>query len=1281
MGEVLMGSKKIGRLLIFVIAFVASASASETFQPGIVIETVVKNSASEKAGLEQGDVILRWSRSDATGDIQSPFGLGEVETEQAPRGVLTLEGLRDGAPRQWRLGPGDWGVGARPNFRDPLLSIYQDGQRLAKQGRLDQAVERWQAAVDAQRPCPELLSSWLFFHSAELLSTARHWKEADEAYEQAIEKLSETGYTGTVTILRARAGAFEKQSDWINAEKNYLRALSESRRTVTEGLLVAQILDDLGNMYRQRGDLVKAREYFQSALDIRARHAPGSLANALSWYNLGTINLNRGDLPAAEKYLQDALELRQKFAPGSLVVADSLSSLGTLAQRRGNLDKAEELHRQALNIREQVASGGLEVARSLHNLGRVAESRGNLAVADDLYHRALDLEQKLLPGSLDVAATVNSRGNVAFKQGDLEKADEWYHQALEISKKLAPESLNVAYLSNNLGLVAMQQGDMARAEKYLRQGLDIRRQLAPGSLDVAASLQNLGAVAYQRGDFAKADVYFREDLAIARKLAPEGLDTAACLGNLGTAAKARGDLAAAEEYHRQELHIIQKLAPGSLDVAAGLSNLGDIALERKDLMAAEEYHLQALDIKQKLAPASLSLSLELDSLGVTAMQRGSLPKADEYLQQALEVARKIAPKGLETASALQHLGDLAGKRNDSAQAEEYYRRALAIREEVAPGTAVHAETLTALAKIVRQRGKLEDVTRLLDQAIEAFENQTSHLGGTEGDSSKFRAKYAGAYKDYIDLLVAEDKSDLALQTFERWRARSLLEMLNEARINIHNDVDPALMERRRSLQESLAVHSNRRVKILNGKHTDEQVDIIDRKLSQLLAEQKDLESQIRATSPIYAALTQPRPLSVNEIQQLLDQNTLLLEYSLGEERSYVWAITSNSLAGYELPRRAAIEKLALRLYGLVTERNRKIKSEGEREREKRLAREDGEYPLVVAELSRMILGPVAAHIARKRLVIVSDGALQYIPFALLRAPGPPDSGRVHSRAPLIVEYEVVSLPSASVLAQMRQRIMKRTQPPKAVAVLADPVFDTADSRINRGSQVHPNVLVDKQDAAPTETSGVPERLTRSVADVGNEELHLSRLTFTRREAKAIMDVTPPGQGMDALDFKASRATATSPDLAQYRIVHFATHGLLDNKHPELSGLVLSLVDEQGQPQNGYLELEDIYNLNLPAELVVLSGCETGLGEDINGEGLVGLTRGFMYAGAARVLASLWKVDDVATAELMKRFYKAMEQGRMSPAAALRQAQIEMWRQPRWASPYYWAGFVLQGEWK
>jgi CHAT domain-containing protein len=277
-----------------------------------------------------------------------------------------------------------------------------------------------------------------------------------------------------------------------------------------------------------------------------------------------------------------------------------------------------------------------------------------------------------------------------------------------------------------------------------------------------------------------------------------------------------------------------------------------------------------------------------------------------------------------------------------------------------------------------------------------------------------------------------------------------------------------------------------------------------------------------------------------------------------------------------------------------------------------------------------------------------------------------------------------------VLAVLRREIQQRQAPSKAVAVLADPVFETDDPRV---TSYTPKAAVagipesfDTGKSRPSVAASLRPvtELHRALRDVGilrEGDQGIPPLPFSREEANAIMAAAPAGAGMRATDFRASRATATSAELGQYRIVHFATHGLLNSEHPELSGLVLSLVDKQGKPQEGFLRLHDIYNLNLPVDLVVLSACNTGLGKEVRGEGLVGIVRGFMYAGAARVVASLWKVDDEATAELMKRFYQQMLQGGKTPAAALRAAQVEMWQHRRWHSPYYWAAFVLQGEWK
>jgi len=313
-------------------------------------------------------------------------------------------------------------------------------------------------------------------------------------------------------------------------------------------------------------------------------------------------------------------------------------------------------------------------------------------------------------------------------------------------------------------------------------------------------------------------------------------------------------------------------------------------------------------------------------------------------------------------------------------------------------------------------------------------------------------------------------------------------------------------------------------------------------------------------------------------------------------------------------------------------------------------------------LSRLILLPAKDQLTRKRLVVVADGALQYVPFAALTVSTGP-------YRPLVFDHELVSLASASAFAVQRQNLKDRVPAPKSVAVVADPVFSMSDARFKGGAQTQ------------AVNEPVATRIIEHLQGTAKGQLSIPRLPFTRWEADQILAVAPSGVSLKALDFNASRAMATGGELSKYRYVHFATHGYLDTSRSNLSAIVLSLFDEQGKPQDGFLRAHDIYNLKLPAELVVLSACETGLGKDVTGEGLEGLTRGFMYAGARRVIVSLWNVNDKATATLMQRLYVGMLRSGKTPAAALRAAQIEMLRTRQWQSPYFWAPFVMQGEWK
>jgi CHAT domain-containing protein len=436
-----------------------------------------------------------------------------------------------------------------------------------------------------------------------------------------------------------------------------------------------------------------------------------------------------------------------------------------------------------------------------------------------------------------------------------------------------------------------------------------------------------------------------------------------------------------------------------------------------------------------------------------------------------------------------------------------------------------------------------------------------------------------------------------------------------------------------------------------------------RELLAILAEAGEVSPRTGATFS--------RPLKAADIQSLLDGDTLLLEFALGAEKSYVWAVSNKDVRAYELPKRDEIEARALKLYNLLTSRNQTLQGENEVQRRLRVAREDRRYADEARTLSRELLGPVESLVGTHRLVIVAEGALQLIPFGALPVPNA-RSGKV-----LVIDHEIVNLPSASVLAALRKEIPGRAPAPKTLAMFADPVFTADDPRVRTNAR-HKSLT--RNLTQLSQTQAMPDHRGRREDATSNQVLR--RLLGTRWEAQQIGSLLPDNERLLALDFDASRALAMSGELASYTIIHFATHALINDSDPASSSVVLSQVDESGRTQNGSLTLHDIYELKVRANLAVLSACKTGLGTNVRGEGIRGLAGGFMNAGVPTVMVSLWPVNDRVTAEFMFRFYKLILSKRgISGAAALREVQVEMLADKRWRAAYFWAPFVIQGEWK
>ena len=957
---------------------------------------------------------------------------------------------------------------------------------------------------------------------------------------------------------------------------------------------------------------------------------------------------------AKEKY-EEALprwrEIGDRFAE-----AQTLNSLGFLSLLLSAPPKALEYYDQALAIRREIKDSDGE-GETLHGIASVNSALGMKDRALEYYNRALTIRR----ASGNHAAEATTLGNICqirFSLGEAQKAIECYQQSLPLWRAAGRRD-GEASAFNGLGSICVLTGESQKAHDYLNQAVSISRGINDRRGE-AYALFNIGKLYVQLGEREKALDALTRALSLFQTVSDRSGE-ANTLNSLGALETSSGAKRKAFVFYDLALTIWRGMKD-RYGEAYALLNLGELNRASDEKQKALDYYNQALALF-RMAKHPRGEALTLNGLGL-------LYASSEERQKALDCYHQALP-------LLQEMGDRSGE----------------------------AATLANLARVERDLGNLTEARRRIETALDTMETMRVKIADQQLRASYF-ATIQQHHEFYIDLLMrlhrlqpSEGHNVSALQASERARARGLLEMLAEANADVNQGIDATLLERERSLQKQVNASAEYQFRLLSDKHTREQVEAAKQDINARIDELRQVEAEIRKTSPRYAELKYPQPLSLPEIQQMLDSETLLLEYSLGEERSYLWAVTPATIASFELPKRAEIEALARQSYELL--------AAGETGAQL-LARLAGgaaaHNPEWATALSQILLGPVAAQLGKKRLVIVADGALQYLPFAALPAPemgrrGDGETGRrgdtamrVQSNrgmermnksrpvayAPLIVSHEIVSLPSASSLSVLRRELAGRVPAPKKVAVIADPVFEVDDERIKKGAGAV--ATLNNNHGA---RSVAEQEVFRSAIEVGatDEQQRLQRLSFSRNEAEEIATLAGAGDSLKALDFVASRTTALGSNLGLYRIIHFATHGLLNSQHPELSGIVLSLVDEQGRPQDGFLRLHDIYNLRLASDLVVLSACKTGLGKEIRGEGLVGLTRGFLYAGAPRVVASLWKVDDRATAELMKLFYRGMLRDGLRPAAALREAQIAMWRQKRWAAPYYWAGFELQGEWK
>ena len=951
---------------------------------------------------------------------------------------------------------------------------------------------------------------------------------------------------------------------------------------------------------RTKESFQQALQTYHSALE-RWRVLGDEPRQAEVLYQTGYVRRFVGDPTGALEDLGQALDLQKKEGDRAGQAA-TLNQIGLVHWSQGQTEKARADFEAALALRRETGPPAL-AGPILNNLGLLHYSAGRLRDALAVFEQAREIFQRAGDRPRE-SATLDNLGSVHTALGEPLAALGFHEQVLALALATKDPGAQANVL-NNLGLIQHQIGDLKGALERYTQAVSLFHQVGDPRRE-ALALNNLGRLYADLGESRQAVETFQTALALSRKAGARSAEAAALL-NLGRADSEAGRTREAQESFEQALAIRREA--------------GD-------------------------RPAEIQV---LNSLGLHERRNGQPAEALKVLEQALRIATELGDRPNEMA-VRQSLGLAQAAVRDNAAALASFSRARELAQEV-HDPAAEAAALQELARVELARGDPQAALARVEPALQIIESLRGQVAADRLRTSYFASR-RDAYDLAIEALMSLQASHpeagydaRAFQVAERARARGLLDLLREGKVEIHAGADAQLLERERALRIEIRAKSERESRLQSEKAPQDQIDEARKEVEALLSDYELVDGRLRAASPRYADLTRPPEVKLADVQRLLGPDTALLEISLGTPRSWAWLVTGDSLSSFELPEQAAITEMAKRAYAALS-------APASRE----TPRED------VAELGRVLLAPALDRLEGRRLAVVAGGALQYIPFAALPDP--------RTGEPLVESREVVNLPSAEVLAELRRSAAGRRQPSLDLAVLADPVFNAGDPRLAQAHKASP--------APAMKIAALSPDLERSARDVGSAGFE--RLAWTRREAEEIAAQAGSRRVLTALDFEASRETATGPAVAGARVVHFATHGFLNSETPELSGLVLSMVDRNGNPTDGFLRLHEVYDLSLAADLVVLSGCRTALGKEVKGEGLLGLTRGFLYAGASRVMASLWPVRDRATAELMRRFYRGLLSDGLPPAAALRAAQRSLRRDPRWRDPFYWAPFILQGDW-
>lgn len=986
---------------------------------------------------------------------------------------------------------------------------------------------------------------------------------------------------------------------------------------------------------------------------------------------------------------------------------DQTSSTELLNQVQRADELARELDAGAVNSALQIYLSTANNLRQLKSFDRAAESLRSAASIyiplgrSDKAIECLTEARRLEGRGRDQAGSVSTLALLStahLRVGNVEAARKWAIDAVRMSQVVGtPESLATASFAQ--ALVDYDDGQFDLAKRNFESALAKWKTAGNIPGQVRAMLE----LAYSH--------MTNDDLVEGLETASEGLrlaeqiqDKRYVIYSRNATAVIKSKLGRKQEaldiFRRSEIELpndVNLLEQGDM-----LNHMAGLYEDLDEVRLGLTYRLKALEIFRRMGNLYAQLAV-LSKIGLLTFKIGEEKQALEYFEEGFRIARKVESEYF-TAVLNQDLGN-AYFESDKRRALEYYNRALPkfrrlkIRTHISIVTnkigTIHldagdfksariafntalelsretrnefaeAQNLYCLARLHDLEGNTDAALELVEKSVEITERLTSDV-----INAKLRTTYFSnvfdRYELHISLLMSKHRTDpdgrfdgRALITSENSRARVLRENVALSGAIPTLDADPETVARFITLRESLNAKADKLTNLLSKDSNKSEIDRIERDIAQFENELESIKTVLKQKSPEYSSAQNPDPFDPEVFSQtFLGDDTILVAFSLGTNESFAWVIGQNEFRSFRLPAAAEIESLVDKIRGNLNQYGIG-KSESIDEFEARISTNTIKFREASRQLSQILFSQFAETLGNKRLIIVPDGGLNYYPLGVLPNPLRTDD------EPIIATNEVVYQPSAQLAASFLGRKPKESVS-KDLLILSDGVFTSDDPRIKSD-------LADADAAASRSGSGGHSRMVESLNG-------LSRLTLSQHESDSIVNLIGDAKSDVFTGFSATRGRLLQTKVEDYKILHFATHGLMDEKRPELSGLVFSRFDETGTPVDAIVRLQDIYLMRLNADLVVLSACETGVGKHVRGEGLISLNNAFLRAGAKTVVSSLWKVEDGATLELMKHFYAAMIDEKLPPPAALRKAQLALRRNPRYSSPFYWAAFTVQGDFR